>query len=673
MGTFALLTLVGCTDFGDPEIESSVMRQTSPTGGTLFQDVDGDPYTLAPGSATGPVVAAPVNGSVVGGNGTVLTPADGPSVFNPPGDNTKNALPGEIRMLSGEGGDEADGDMQDALEGLSDALDKIGKIYGYIKTIKSIIDFIKDFNSPDPLDQVKKEILASIENETDRELLSDAAALVQRMRDLLHSPHPNELAWDFWFQDARTIMNRMSDVIVQEPANRAVRLSEGYNLLVLVAGSAFKIYGYSDEYVAQEVFYQAERTNLSLLGPYLTASHKVSLSRLTFSAATGKWVKADVDLMKNALPLYREDGGKILEHFYNEWKNCKPSMGSGCIGESRASIIHSPPSRVYTAAYRKLYDKIWTINQVYRLALWGDDEARYLLAPQADAIPLNRCYEWKEILNPNFATRYPEVGLCTGKNPTWVVVPLLGNRFMLRDIAADDAVSPQCLLDPSRYDTKPPYYRNALLENCDIEDERQHWIINAEKSGRDHEFELNSLKGFWWFYGKGRPNSRQELLAKDLHPVEQSRRTWSFVDEKTVVFSRETSEEKTPIYCPTGSLISGFNCRGKYCDNLAIGCQKQSAWVNASWWTSEFSEEGGAQGICSGGFVTGVQCKGKYCDKIRLRCATVSGNTPHSCKWTATWHSEEQGRTLFDEGYALTGIKCQGSYCDNKKFYVCKH
>ena len=78
------------------------------------------------------------------------------------------------------------------------------------------------------------------------------------------------------------------------------------------------------------------------------------------------------------------------------------------------------------------------------------------------------------------------------------------------------------------------------------------------------------------------------------------------------------------------------------------------------------------------GVVTGIQCSGKFCDNIAIECGTpvknVGGSTldvtVSSCGWTG-WKSEEQGSTDFGPNRYITGVECRGSYCDDKRFFVC--
>lgn len=105
------------------------------------------------------------------------------------------------------------------------------------------------------------------------------------------------------------------------------------------------------------------------------------------------------------------------------------------------------------------------------------------------------------------------------------------------------------------------------------------------------------------------------------------------------------------------------------------------------WWTSSISEErrGGKDTVdgvvvrknnymqrCgTNGYIAGMQCRGAYCDNVALFCRTFKQKKPRSCHWTS-WVSEENGgRLVFSPNKYAVAMECKGGYCDNKRFYVC--
>jgi hypothetical protein len=137
------------------------------------------------------------------------------------------------------------------------------------------------------------------------------------------------------------------------------------------------------------------------------------------------------------------------------------------------------------------------------------------------------------------------------------------------------------------------------------------------------------------------------------------------------IWSPAISEETGAAYCRNGSLIAGFACSGRYCDNVSLRCINMGLTPTSMWWTGFFSEEGTNSRICSGGFVTGIDCDGRYCDNVSLECMSFAGTPPKSCAWTSGTLSEEGAGVMNFGGKYLAGVQCNGRYCDNLRFYVC--
>jgi hypothetical protein len=74
------------------------------------------------------------------------------------------------------------------------------------------------------------------------------------------------------------------------------------------------------------------------------------------------------------------------------------------------------------------------------------------------------------------------------------------------------------------------------------------------------------------------------------------------------------------------------------------------------------------------GIVTAITCKGKYCDNLSLRCQKPDSSKHHlrACSWTP-YFSEEGSGSPFVPGTnrVIVGIECKGSYCDNKRALIC--
>jgi hypothetical protein len=568
---------------------------------------------------------------------------------------------------------ESDEAVDDFFDGLGGAMDKLGKYWGYVKTVQSIVEFIQGMNSPDPLEAATAQIIEAIANETDRTLVSDVTALVNRARDLMFDPHADPSHWNGFFDLSQITLARMADVIVLEAPSRAARLSTAYNLLVLVMASAYRTYGYSDDYVGLYLFARAEQVNTALLGPYIEAGYQEDVTIQTFNAQTGQWEDTPATATFNPLPIYREDAGKLLAHYLDQWEDCDADWGSGCIGADRWQIIRARPNSTYYP-YRQHFNAIWVSNEVIRLFRMGayQQTLRYNLAQRGGYTPLQTCYTWCYSAQCNV----DQVASCIGMDPTWQIEPLIGNTFALRLIGmGDDAL---CLADWSRYDVTPKGLRQPLLAACNATDVRQQWVADVLDAGRSNAFLMTSVPSFTCddhriWHKIVSTDAVPSYIAVGTFSLPPLSAQWMFQDATKTAFSTFTSEESSPVQCPDGTLMSAFACQGRYCDNVAIGCQRETVYRTGAWSTSYFSEESPGQQTCGAGFVIGIDCAGRYCDNLSLQCATLSGRAATDCRWTSEWLSEETGRKFFDADYFLNGIRCQGSYCDNKQFRVCRY
>jgi hypothetical protein len=92
-------------------------------------------------------------------------------------------------------------------------------------------------------------------------------------------------------------------------------------------------------------------------------------------------------------------------------------------------------------------------------------------------------------------------------------------------------------------------------------------------------------------------------------------------------FSEEKGGEKTNNgRCHPGDWVVGMKCTNSLCDTIQIrcgvgydGCRAESE-HNLRWWTQDFSNEGVSEDCGEGYFVRGFACKGAYCDNISLLC-----------------------------------------------------
>ncbi len=144
------------------------------------------------------------------------------------------------------------------------------------------------------------------------------------------------------------------------------------------------------------------------------------------------------------------------------------------------------------------------------------------------------------------------------------------------------------------------------------------------------------------------------------------------------------SEETPPTSCGN-KLVAGITCTGQYCDNITPICGTTSHQVHDIQWSGFVSEEGAATAECvmppgvpskaelAPAFITGFSCKGSYCDNIALECVALKDAVPameQKCHWTS-WISEEQRTLRFPPEFGAIRMQCRGRYCDDKRFFVC--
>lgn len=152
--------------------------------------------------------------------------------------------------------------------------------------------------------------------------------------------------------------------------------------------------------------------------------------------------------------------------------------------------------------------------------------------------------------------------------------------------------------------------------------------------------------------------------------------------------AQSISEETQPGTCGN-RLVAGVTCSGRYCDNMRLECGSGRHELYDIRWTPHVSEEGDAtasfnvpnpweRGDWPAGepaFITGFACKGSYCDNVALECVALKNEFPESlggasCRWTA-WVSEETPTVTFPAGHGAIRMQCRGRYCDDKRFFTC--
>jgi hypothetical protein len=132
------------------------------------------------------------------------------------------------------------------------------------------------------------------------------------------------------------------------------------------------------------------------------------------------------------------------------------------------------------------------------------------------------------------------------------------------------------------------------------------------------------------------------------------------------------SEENKGVWqCPSGYLLRGIKCNGRYCDRKDLLCcpYKDSADTDRFIsWSPWISEEKIGYGTAQG-FVGGIQCSGRYCDNIRLQFIKTIHIRNVGNEYSTVWFSEERPNNIgqCSEGEYVTGLRCSGRYCDNIK------
>jgi hypothetical protein len=155
-----------------------------------------------------------------------------------------------------------------------------------------------------------------------------------------------------------------------------------------------------------------------------------------------------------------------------------------------------------------------------------------------------------------------------------------------------------------------------------------------------------------------------------------------------IAFAQPISEETPPATCGN-RLVAGITCTGRYCDNIEAICGPGRRELYDIRWSKFVSEEGDAVAQCNvpnpfergdwpagePSFISGFSCKGKYCDNVALECVALKDAFPAtlggpSCQWTS-WVSEETPTLRFPPGFGAISMACRGDYCDDKRFLIC--
>ncbi|WP_144395270.1 NPP1 family protein [Pleionea sediminis] len=138
-----------------------------------------------------------------------------------------------------------------------------------------------------------------------------------------------------------------------------------------------------------------------------------------------------------------------------------------------------------------------------------------------------------------------------------------------------------------------------------------------------------------------------------------------FFSGEDSVFTHWFSEEGNgSAICPEHRVVSGIECRGRYCDNKRLKCTNVPGVIptGSSWESSRFSEE---QPNYAGKYgeqvLVGLKCNGRYCDNLTAIFKQQGGSSNH---WT-NYFSEEQGLGQCAIGSFVAGLQCSGRYCDN--------
>jgi len=168
------------------------------------------------------------------------------------------------------------------------------------------------------------------------------------------------------------------------------------------------------------------------------------------------------------------------------------------------------------------------------------------------------------------------------------------------------------------------------------------------------------------------------------------------ITKSCIETERDLKQEEDLFYPKPDSnrLIQSIKCRERRCrvldlySNLNEGLGSFVNTNDSEYYTAEFSEEGGAEGICIFPyFVTRIYCYNKDCDNKKLLCKKIksaagvivsTSSTDESGFFTSGDSNSQTGDCPTD--YYLIGIKCDGGYCRNinlvcRKVFVseCKH
>jgi len=132
------------------------------------------------------------------------------------------------------------------------------------------------------------------------------------------------------------------------------------------------------------------------------------------------------------------------------------------------------------------------------------------------------------------------------------------------------------------------------------------------------------------------------------------------------------SDGTAPSTCGTNQVVTGFDCNGGYCDDVAIECHNYGGTLGASTWSAWFEDAGKTFHSCAAGsYVTGIVCRGDNCDDLAVECTVASGALAQTnCQWTP-FFSEEDDKFLANIGDAVRGMQCSGTHCDDVRFFVC--
>jgi hypothetical protein len=147
-------------------------------------------------------------------------------------------------------------------------------------------------------------------------------------------------------------------------------------------------------------------------------------------------------------------------------------------------------------------------------------------------------------------------------------------------------------------------------------------------------------------------------------------------DDELGAWTSYTSEEYPALNCPNGQAVSGVDCEGSFCDNIALYCAATGWTSGSSQWLPYFSEEGAGgadEGRCTSDdmWMTGIGCKGGFCDRISMQCTQLLGSSTGDCMWSG-WRSEEQAPYYAPVDYYIKGIECAGPFCDDKRYRYCQ-